>query len=215
LDLVPCVVAWYEIDHVEGVLSLDLDECLVAYFYELDSTYPKVLYSPSPYLSIIDQEGDLNDEEWCEVATWASIAKCTGEAPSARQSEETDIAEKISPTAEDCDPAASNPDVCATSDDIFGFTDLDRVPCVVVWYEIDHVEGVLSLDFDECLDAYYRELDSTYPKILYSSTMDIMAQEGALDDEQSCELKTWAYWAQCNGEAPSAQAEEIVIAEKI
>jgi len=77
------------------------------------------------------------------------------------------------------------------------------VPWVVTWHVIDHAEGKFFYNDTEAR-VEYESIDSQWPKRLYDPSKNIIDETGAMPESMWCQLETWAYSAQCNGEAPSA-----------
>ncbi|KAL7480963.1 hypothetical protein ACHAW6_006647 [Cyclotella cf. meneghiniana] len=95
-----------------------------------------------------------------------------------------------------CSPTSNNTDLaCAT--------DSTEVPWVVTWHVIDHAEGKLFYNENEARVEYDR-IDSQWFKRLYDPSKNIKEETGSLHESRWCQLETWAYKAQCNGNAPSA-----------
>ena len=94
-----------------------------------------------------------------------------------------------------CDSAGNNTDSCATED--------KEVPWVLTWHEWDHAEGKLFYDKDEAFEAY-ENVNASFAKRLYCPYKMQVKEYGWMGGLEWCELDTWAYEAQCSGEAPVA-----------
>ena len=98
-----------------------------------------------------------------------------------------------------CDPAANSTDSCVIEE--------KDVPWVLTWHEWDHAEGKLFYDEDEALEAY-ENVNASFAKRLYNPSKMQVEEYGSMGGFEWCELETWAYDAQCNGEAPAASSTE-------
>ena len=81
------------------------------------------------------------------------------------------------------------------------------MPWVLTWHEWDHAEGKLFYDKDEALEAY-ENVDASFAKRLYCPYRMKVEEYGWMGSQEWCELETWAYEAQCSGEAPTASSTE-------
>jgi DNA excision repair protein ERCC-4 len=77
----------------------------------------------------------------------------------------------------------------------------------LTWHEWDHAEGKLFYDEDEALEAY-ENVNASFAKRLYDPSKMQVDEYGSMGGFEWCELETWAYGAQCNGEAPAASSTE-------
>lgn len=68
---------------------------------------------------------------------------------------------------------------------------------------MDHAEGELFYDEAEARVAY-DGVNSSLAKRLYDPSKTTVNEDGSMADSEWCQLETWAYGAQCNGEAPTA-----------
>eukprot|EP00804_Cyclotella_cryptica_P004660 CCRYP_019470-RA/>CCRYP_019470-RA protein AED:0.07 eAED:0.07 QI:559/1/1/1/1/1/3/377/1074 len=92
-------------------------------------------------------------------------------------------------------------------------TENTEVPWVVTWHVADHAEGKLFYNETEARTEY-ESIDSQWAKRLYDPSKNIVDEQGSMPESMWCQLETWAYNAQCNGEAPSALKKRKSIAKQ-
>jgi hypothetical protein len=66
---------------------------------------------------------------------------------------------------------------------------------------MDHAEGEVFYSYTQAIIAY-DNVDSSWAKRIHGPSKEVLEEYGGMDAEQWCELETWAYWAQCNGDYP-------------
>ncbi|KAL3795470.1 hypothetical protein HJC23_000828 [Cyclotella cryptica] len=97
-----------------------------------------------------------------------------------------------------CSPSRNNT-ACAT--------DSIEVPWAVTWYVLDHAEGELFYNETEARVAY-DNVNSSWAKRLYDPSKTAVDEYGVMEGSEWCQVETWAFNAQCNGEAPSSLARK-------
>lgn len=100
-----------------------------------------------------------------------------------------------------CSPEVNNTDSCITEE--------KDVPWVLTWHEWDHAEGKLFYNKDEALEAY-ENVNASFAKRLYCPYKMKVEEYGWMGGHDWCELETWAYEAQCSGEAPTTPSAKHV-----
>jgi len=94
-----------------------------------------------------------------------------------------------------CSPNSNNT-TCAT--------DSAEVPWAVTWHVFGHAaDGELFYNETEARVAY-DNVNSSWAKRLYDPSKTAVDEYGVMGGSDWCQLDTWAYKAQCNGEAPSS-----------
>eukprot|EP00956_Cyclotella_meneghiniana_P021419 scaffold39038_cov78-Cyclotella_meneghiniana.AAC.4 len=93
-----------------------------------------------------------------------------------------------------CNPAANATTASCATDEM-------EVPWVLTWHEFDHAEGMIFYNKTEAMEAY-KNVDASWAKRLYCPYKMKVEEYGWMGGSDWCQLETWAYEAQCSGEAP-------------
>lgn len=104
-------------------------------------------------------------------------------------------------------PDKSNHTCLPTSNTIACATDAAQVPWVVTWIVSDHANGDVFYNESGARDAY-DNVDSALAKRLYDPSKTVVDEYGWMEAHYWCKLETWAYEAQCDGEAPTGLMEK-------